>query len=138
MPDRTAGPIIAVDFDGTIVQHKYPEIGELCPYADTYLKQFVTRGARLILYTMRSEAYLLEAEQFVKSLGIDLWAVNLNPTQHTWTTSRKVYAHLYIDDAAAGTPLTTPHTAARPHVDWVELGPMVNRWLYNWMVQRHS
>lgn len=33
--------IIAVDFDGTIVEHKYPEIGRERPFAITTLKMLI-------------------------------------------------------------------------------------------------
>ena len=46
---------IAVDFDGTIVDHVFPEIGAAVPGAFKWLKRFKEAGATLILWTMRSD-----------------------------------------------------------------------------------
>ncbi len=51
---RKSGKVIAVDFDGTIVEHKYPDIGMECPSALMYLRQWKAEGIKLILWTMRS------------------------------------------------------------------------------------
>ena len=107
--------IIAVDFDGTIVKHEYPRIGEECPNAFRVLKRL---GAhKLILYTMRSGLQLEEAVAFCKEQGLEFWSVNENPEQYSWTDSRKVYAHMYIDDTALGCPVVKG-VGERPYVDW--------------------
>ena len=54
---------------------------------------------------------------FVKT-GINLFGINENPTQYSWTNSRKVYGHIYIDDAGYGCPLIYPLNGDRPYVDW--------------------
>jgi hypothetical protein len=124
-------PIIAVDFDGTIVEHQFPDIGKEVPGAIAWLKQFQGMGARLILWTMRSDERgdgtnpLSEAVEFCKSRGIEFWAVNTNPEQTSWTDSPKAYAHVYIDDAACGCPLRESFTTDRPMVDWSVVGPDV-------------
>ena len=102
--------IIAIDFDGTVVKHKYPLIGEDVG-AIEILKELLSNGHQLILYTMRSNEYLLEAEVYLKSRGIELYGVNENPQQKEWTNSNKVYANLYIDDAALGVPLSHANQA---------------------------
>jgi len=112
--------IIAIDFDGTCVTHKFPEIGEDIG-AIPVLKKLVENNNKLILHTVRSDSeeklYLSEAvEWFVKN-GIELWGVNNNPQQHTWSDSKKTYAHIYIDDAALGCPLVYPNKG-KPYVDW--------------------
>lgn len=113
--------IIAIDFDGTIVERMFPEIGAEVPRAFDYLQEFQKRGARLILHTIRSDAfptigaspspeilvhdgrmYLSEAVEFCRVRGVEFWGINNNPEQHTWSQSPKSYAHLYIDDAAFG------------------------------------
>ena len=112
--------IIAVDFDGTCITHKYPEIGKDIG-AEPVLKRLVASGHLLILWTMRSGKYLREAVQWFEERGISLYGVNNNPSQKEWTTSPKVYAHMYIDDAALGVPLCMPQQDAeneRPFVDW--------------------
>lgn len=113
-------PIIAIDFDGTIVAHRYPEIGEPVPYALETMRLMQENGYKLILYTMRSGQYLQEAVDYLAAEGIRLWAVNENPTQKHWTDSPKVYAHIYIDDAALGCPLLEVEDD-RPIVDWLEI-----------------
>lgn len=109
--------ILAVDFDGTIVRHEYPDIGEVLPLAKEGLSIFQNQGWKIILNTMRSGEYLTQAVKLVESFGIELYGININPTQHGWTESTKCYAQLYIDDAALGCPLIYPSND-RPFVDW--------------------
>lgn len=108
--------IIAVDFDGTCCTHEYPAIGREIG-AISVLRELLAQGHRLILYTMRSGATLIEAVDWLKSHGITFWDINRNPQQHQWSSSPKVYAQLYIDDAALGVPLIVPDDG-RPYVDW--------------------
>lgn len=121
---------VGIDFDGTVVMHEYPEIGAPVPGAFTWLSRFQEGGAKLILWTMRSDAgpvgqnKLTEAEAFCLDNGIEFYGVNKNPTQRTWTKSPKAYCHLYIDDAAFGCPLVIPEVG-RPYVDWSVVGPAV-------------
>lgn len=108
--------ILAVDFDGTIVEHMYPEIGAPVPDAIESLMDFNNFGAKIMLWTMRSGQTLLEAVDYCERNGITLWGVNENPEQD-WSFSNKQYAHMYIDDAAVGCPLVRP-SGRRPYVDW--------------------
>ena len=111
--------VIAVDFDGTCVTHEYPNIGREVKGCVDILKELVREGHKLILYTMRSGKCLKEAVDWFKERGIPLWGVNENPTQNAWTSSPKIYANMYIDDAACGCPLIYDKTkASRPFVDW--------------------
>lgn len=117
---------ICVDFDGTIVDHRFPDIGKECPGAFRYLKQFQKEGAKLILFTMRSNETLDEAVAFCRERGIEFYGVNTDPTQKKWTASPKAYGELYIDDAAVGCPLRpSPRMDGRPQVNWDIVGPMV-------------
>ena len=109
---------IAIDFDGTCVTHDYPRIGKDIG-AVTVLKRLVEAGHKLILNTMRSGNELQDAIDWFSTNGIELYGVNENPTQKRWTQSPKVYAHLYIDDAALGCPLRmNSNLSDRPFVDW--------------------
>ena len=109
---------IAIDFDGTCVTHDYPSIGKEIG-ATEVLKRLVEAGHKLILNTMRSDKELQDAVNWFKKNGIELYGVNENPTQKRWTNSPKVYAHMYIDDAALGCPLiNAPELSNRPFVDW--------------------
>lgn len=112
--------IIAIDFDGTCVAHRYPSIGKDIGAVPT-LRQLTGQGHKLILYTMRSGAPLSEAEAWFEYWKIPLWAVNQNPQQSTWTSSPKPYAHVYIDDAALGCPLLYDPEEERPYVDWKQV-----------------
>lgn len=110
--------LIAVDFDGTCVTHDYPNIGSDIG-AVPILKRIVDNGHKIILYTMRSGYHLDEAKKWFKDNGIELFAANENPTQKTWTDSNKVYANLYIDDAALGCPLIYDREISdRGFVNW--------------------
>jgi hypothetical protein len=108
--------IIAVDFDGTCVTHEFPAIGRDIG-AVPVLRRLAEEGHRLILWTMRSGEHLEAAVQWFSDNGIQLWGVNRNPDQHTWSESPKAYAQMYIDDAALGTPLVLQNNG-RPYVDW--------------------
>ncbi len=109
---------IAIDFDGTCVTHDYPRIGKEIG-ATEVLKRLVEAGHKLILNTMRSDKELQDAVNWFKKNGIELYGVNENPAQKRWTNSPKVYAHMYIDDAALGCPLiNAPELSNRPFVDW--------------------
>jgi len=109
---------IAVDFDGTCVDHQYPDIGPEVPFAVTTMKQLVEDGHQLILFTMRSGKELNDAIQWFHDRGILLSGIQADPGQICWTASPKCYAELYIDDAAYGCPLSELKSFERPCVDW--------------------
>lgn len=111
---------IAVDFDGTCVTHDYPNVGKDIGAAPV-LYALYRNGHHIILNTMRDGKELEDAEFWFAENGINLFGSNHNPTQDRWTTSPKVYAHLYIDDAAMGCFLCyNPELSDRPYVDWKE------------------
>ena len=114
---------ICVDFDGTIVDHRFPEIGAPVPQALETIKKLQEGGHKIILFTMRSDSQkdgdvLTQAVDFLKNNGIELYGINRNPDQYEWTSSPKAYGQIYIDDAAYGCPLIHPVGFARPCVDW--------------------
>jgi hypothetical protein len=113
---------VCVDFDGTMVAHEYPKIGrDIGAFA--WLQSAQKKGARIILFTMRSGKELDEAVALCKERGIDLYGINHNPDQDAWTTSPKAYGNIYIDDAAFGCPLAVSSKIVRPYVDWSIVGP---------------
>ena len=67
---------IAVDFDGTIVEHRYPEIGEEIPFATDTLKQLIADRHKLILWSVREGKLLDEAVEWCRERGVEFWAVN--------------------------------------------------------------
>lgn len=109
--------IIGIDFDGTCVKHAYPNIGDDIG-AVPVLKEFIRQGHKLILITMRSGELLDNAVQWLKERGIELYGVNHNPDQDSWTKSPKIYAQLYIDDAGLGCPTNFDQRTGRTYVDW--------------------
>lgn len=96
--------IIAIDFDGTIVEHKVPFIGRIRPFAFEALKALQTKNHRLILWSHRSGNELDEAVEFCRTHGIEFYAVNKNYPEENWNEndSRKILADVYIDDRNVG------------------------------------
>lgn len=96
--------IIAVDFDGTIVEHAYPEIGKEMLFAFATLKQLQKKGHKLILWTFRAGKYLDDAVEYCKKNGIEFYAVNKNYPEEQLTPdiSRKLNADIFIDDRNVG------------------------------------
>ncbi len=110
--------VIAIDFDGTCVTHEYPKVGKDIG-AVPVLKKLREKGHLLILHTMRFEETERDAINWFIANDILLYGVNRNKTQWRWSKSPKIYANLYIDDAALGCPLKTdPELSDRPFVDW--------------------
>lgn len=117
---------IAIDFDGTCVEHKFPAVGRNVPGAVETLKELVMAGHQLILYTMRSDTYLADAVNWFKQNEIPLYGIQYDPEQITWTSSNKCNASLVIDDRNLGIPLRQPATVGdRPYVDWTEVTRML-------------
>lgn len=114
--------IIGVDFDGTCVTHEFPNVGRSIG-AEKVLKDLINKGHKIILFTMRSDYrekdidVLTPAVEWFNKNGIELYGINENPHQHTWTKSPKPFCHLYIDDAALGAPLIY-NNVDKPFIDW--------------------
>lgn len=117
--------IIAVDFDGTIVEHRYPQIGKEIPFAIATLKQLQAERHLLILWSVREGELLEEAIEFCRQRGLEFYAVNANyPDEQAGSCMvhpcRKPKADLFIDDRNMG---------GLP--DWGAIYEMVhNRWSY--------
>ncbi|MBR1498568.1 MAG: hypothetical protein IJ615_02925 [Bacteroidaceae bacterium] len=97
---------IAVDFDGTIVEHRYPEIGKELPFATQTLKMLIEDRHKLILWSVREGKLLEDAVEWCRQRGVEFYAVNkdfpeedLSKNQHF---SRKLKADLWIDDRNVG------------------------------------
>jgi hypothetical protein len=95
---------IAVDFDGTIVEHEYPGIGKEKLFAFQTLKELNKLGANLILWTFRNGKELDEAVEYCRRNGVEFYAVNKNYPEEIFneTISRKIDADIYIDDKNIG------------------------------------
>jgi hypothetical protein len=97
--------IISIDFDGTIVEHRYPQIGEEKLFAFETLKQLQKLGHLLILWTFRTGKELEEAVEFCRKRGIEFYAVNKSFPEEEFdpeTISRKIDADVFIDDRNVG------------------------------------
>jgi hypothetical protein len=110
--------IIAVDFDGTVVDYDFPNIGQNVPGAAEAMQRLQLAGHKIVLFTMRSGDYLKDAIEWFNRNGIALHGVNKEPEQASWTSSPKAYAHVYVDDSAIGVPLIELEGFNRPVVDW--------------------
>ena len=96
--------IIAVDFDGTIVEHRYPAIGKEILFAFDTLKELQKRKHQIILWTYRAGKELDEAIEYCAKRGVEFYAVNKNYPEEQFdeTISRKINADLFIDDRNFG------------------------------------
>lgn len=96
---------IAVDFDGTIVEHKYPEIGAEIPFSIDTLKMLINDRHRLILWSVREGVLLEEAVEYCRKRGIEFYAVNKDYPEEKTTDrnfSRKLKVDMFIDDRNLG------------------------------------
>lgn len=97
---------IAVDFDGTIVEHKYPAIGNELPFATDTLRMLINDRHRLILWTVREGKLLQDAIDWCKERGVEFYAVNNDYPEETKDNnnhfSRKLKVDLWIDDRNIG------------------------------------
>jgi hypothetical protein len=91
--------IIAVDFDGTIAEHEYPNIGSIKKGAKETINKWYDAGHKIIIWTCRGGKEAKEASQFLKENGIKFHTINENADpSDDFNPYPKVFAHLYIDD----------------------------------------
>lgn len=112
---------IAVDFDGTIVENRYPKIGKPKLFAFETLKALQEKGNLLVLWTYRSGQELEDAVEFCREHGVEFYAVNKNFPEEKYdeAISRKIDADIYIDDKNLG-----------GFPGWSEVWKMMNPGLY--------
>lgn len=98
--------IIAIDFDGTLVENEYPKIGKFKKGAIETLAKLYNEGHYLIIWTCRSGRALSACEQYLKKNNVKYHIINQsnpeNLAAHQWIDTRKVYADTYIDDKNLG------------------------------------
>ena len=97
---------IAVDFDGTIVEHRYPEIGEEIPFAIETLKMLVKDHHKLVLWSVREGKLLDDAINWCRERGVEFYAINRDypeeePDNNQYF-SRKLKVDVWIDDRNLG------------------------------------
>ena len=97
---------IAVDFDGTIVEHRYPEIGKELPFATQTLKMLIEDRHKLILWSVREGKLPEDAVEWCRKRGVEFYAVNKDFPEEdlskNQTFSRKLKADVWIDDRNIG------------------------------------
>lgn len=97
---------IAVDFDGTIVEHRYPAIGPEKPFATETLRMLAHDGHQLILWTVREGRLLDDAVAWCRERGVAFWAVNRDfpeeDIERNRDFARKLRVDLFIDDRNIG------------------------------------
>lgn len=97
--------VIAVDFDGTVVEHAYPAIGEEMLFAFATLQKLQEKGHKLLLWTIREGELLEDAVAYCQQNGITFYAVNKNYPEEVYEpgiTPRKLNADIFIDDRNVG------------------------------------
>ena len=98
--------IIAIDFDGTIVENRYPEIGHERPFAIETLKMLQQDRHRLVLWTCREGQLLEDALQWCRERGVEFYAANRDYPEETTDNNphftRKLKADMFIDDRHLG------------------------------------
>ncbi|TVZ56041.1 hypothetical protein OD91_1320 [Lutibacter sp. Hel_I_33_5] len=96
--------IVAIDFDGTVVEDAYPGIGKPMIFAFDTMKKLQSEGHRLILWTYRSGRKLDEAVAYCQENGIEFYAVNKNYPEEIFDgkISRKIHADIFVDDRNIG------------------------------------
>ena len=97
---------LAVDFDGTIVEHRYPQIGPEIPFAIDTLKMLIRDHHKIILWTVREGEMLDEAVNWCRERGVEFYAVNRDYPEETTNNnqhfSRKIKVDYFIDDRNLG------------------------------------
>jgi len=109
---------LAIDFDGTIVEHKYPEIGEIKLFAFETLRELQKQGHQLILWTYRYGKELEDAVEFCRKNGLEFYAINKSFPEEQFdesNASRKIDCDMFIDDRNLG-----------GFVEWSEVWKMLN------------
>lgn len=97
---------IAIDFDGTVVEHRYPSIGEELPFATETLRMLIQEQHKLILWTVREGKLLDEAVEWCRERGVEFYAINRDYPEETLENnnhfSRKLKVDMWIDDRNIG------------------------------------
>lgn len=124
MEDQYKGKVlrIAVDFDGTCVENKFPVVGKTLPGAAETIKLLQQAGHEVFLWTCREnytyDMYLLQALNWAYEFEIEFSGINEDPLNPFLSLGgpdgkhqRKIFADVYIDDKNLG---------GFPGWDWVK------------------
>jgi len=127
--------IISVDFDGTVVDDSFPEVGTDLPLAVESLHEIVDKGHNIILFTMRGttakslsgNSVLEDAVNWYRERRLPLFGINRNPQQFAWTNSPKPHSDIFIDDRCACIPLIQKRWMKAPGIDWETVMKSIRR-----------
>lgn len=109
---------IGLDFDGTCVEHCFPQIGQAAPNVQEALEYFKATGRKIYLFSVRSSSYILQCKSWFANRGLLLDGYQVIPGQSSWTDSPKMHVDLFIDDRAFGAPLIMPPGFNSPVINW--------------------
>ena len=93
--------VIAIDFDGTICDLSFPEVGRMKLDADTYINMLYDEGHHILIHTCRTGIYEGLAQTFLKEQEIHYHYINSNMPymiELYGQDCRKLSADIYIDD----------------------------------------
>ena len=96
---------ISIDFDGVIVEERWPEIGKLLPYAISTIRALYSAGHRIIINTCREGEMAEAVKAFLAKYDIPYTAFNENlpdRVERYGGNCRKISADVYIDDRNLG------------------------------------
>lgn len=117
---------IATDFDGTIVEHRYPKIGKEIPFATATLRRLQEEGHKIVLWSVREGRLLDEAVEWLSQHGVEVFAANKDYPEEEYgksrNFSRKLKAEVFIDDRNLG---GLPTVGGRP--DWGAIYEMITK-----------
>jgi hypothetical protein len=116
---------IYLDFDGTVVEHTFPNIGEDNPLAIETIKQLIKNRHEVILNTLRSEISHISLENalfYLRNKGLILKHTDtkIQPLEFDLEYNVKIGV-MYIDDISVGTPLIDAKKSNGRMVDWAKL-----------------
>lgn len=114
---------IAVDFDGTLCLHRYPEIGPELEKGIEFLKYLQEIGAEIYLDTMRSGKELREAVKWCYDRDLIFDSIGPDPSQRKWTSSQKTHADYAIDDRSLYGLYISYDDNGTPFINWENLIP---------------
>ena len=93
--------ILVIDFDGTICEHSFPEVGKMRPEADYFINKLFDEGHEIVINTCRSGIYEGLAETFLRENKIHFHYINSNMPhliEQYGQDCRKISGDIYIDD----------------------------------------
>jgi hypothetical protein len=128
---------VALDVDGTVTMQCDPAngLGAPVPFSLYWIEKWQEAGAEIYLWTMRGGGgtegdTVTPAVNYLWDNGIKVDGVNRG--EQPWTDSPKLYAQVYVDNAAAGAPLIYPANGLPPYLDWTIVGPLVYKMIREW------